>query len=76
MYSFKDKSIVFMDAYEESIIDTKFLDYAMVLQSSRSHYELYNSALFSYREHARYEIYKHKTGARTLEYFNQLFEST
>ena len=74
MYSFKDKSIVFIDPYEESIIDTKFLDYAMVLQSSRSHYELYNSATVSYREHTVMPYINIKQVPEPLEYFNQLFE--
>ena len=76
MYSFKDNSIVFIDPYEESIIDTKFLDYAMVLQSSRSHYELYNSATVSYREHTVMPYINIKRIPEPLEYFNQLFEST
>jgi hypothetical protein len=35
--------IVFVDPYEESIIDSRFLDYSMVLQSSHSLYEHFNS---------------------------------
>ena len=42
LYSFDDKRIVFVDPYEESIIDTKFLDYAQVLQCSNSHYGFIN----------------------------------
>ena len=42
LYSLKDNKIVFVDCYEESIIDTKYLDYAQVLQCSRSHYGYIN----------------------------------
>lgn len=42
LYSFVDDAVVFVDPYEESIIDTKFLDYSMVLQSSNSLYEYFN----------------------------------
>jgi hypothetical protein len=38
MYSFDENRVVFIDPYEESIVDTKYLDYAQVLQCSRSHY--------------------------------------
>jgi len=38
LYSVAENRIVFVDCYEESIIDTKYLDYAQVLQCSRSHY--------------------------------------
>lgn len=38
MYSFDENRVVFVDPYEESIIDTKYLDYAQVLQCSRSYY--------------------------------------
>jgi len=42
MYSFEEDRVVFIDPYEESIIDSKFLDYAQVLQCSRSCYGFYN----------------------------------
>jgi hypothetical protein len=43
MYSFEQDKIVFIDPYEESIIDSRFLDYSMVLQSSNSLYEYINN---------------------------------
>jgi hypothetical protein len=43
LYSFVDDMIVFVDPYEESIIDSRFLDYSMVLQSSHSLYEHFNN---------------------------------
>lgn len=42
MYSFEENRVVFIDPYEESIIDTKYLDYAQVLQCSRSYYGYIN----------------------------------
>jgi hypothetical protein len=42
LYITKEDRIVFIDLYEESIIDSKFLDYSQVLQCSRSHYGFLN----------------------------------
>ena len=42
MYSIAEDRIIFIDLYEESIIDTKYLDYSQVLQCSRSHYGFIN----------------------------------
>ena len=42
LYSFDEDRVVFIDVYEESMIDTRFLDYAQVLQCSRSHYGYIN----------------------------------
>lgn len=50
MYSFVDDMIVFIDPYEESIIDSRFLDYSMVLQSSNSFYEHFNNQQINVEE--------------------------
>lgn len=42
LYSFEEDRVVFIDLYEESMIDSKFLDYAQVLQCSRSYYGYIN----------------------------------
>jgi hypothetical protein len=42
LYSFDENRIVFIDPYEESIVDTRFLDYSQVLQCSSSHYGFIN----------------------------------
>jgi len=42
MYSFEEDKVKFIDLYDESMIDTRFLDYAQVLQCSRSHYGFIN----------------------------------
>jgi hypothetical protein len=42
MYSFEEDRVVFIDVYDESMWNTKYLDYAQVLQCSRSHYGFIN----------------------------------
>ena len=42
MYSFDEDRVVFIDLYDESMWNTKYLDYAQVLQCSRSHYGFIN----------------------------------
>jgi hypothetical protein len=42
MYSMKDDRVMFIDTYEESMWNTKYLDYSQVLQCSRSHYGYIN----------------------------------
>jgi hypothetical protein len=37
--------LVFIDLYEENIIDAAVADYSQILQSSNSHYELWNQSL-------------------------------
>lgn len=47
LYSPEKKRIVFIDLYEEGIIDSKFMDYSQVLQCSNSHYGMHNDATIS-----------------------------
>ena len=42
LYSIKHDRTIFIDLYEESILDSKFLDYSMVLQCSNSYYGYLN----------------------------------
>jgi len=42
MYSFEEDRVVFIDVYDESMWNTKYLDYAQVLQCSRSNYGFIN----------------------------------
>ncbi len=42
LYSFEENRSVFIDLYEESILDSRFLDYSMVLQCSNSYYGYLN----------------------------------
>ena len=42
LYSPKQNRTIFIDLYEESILDSKFLDYSMVLQCSNSYYGYLN----------------------------------
>jgi hypothetical protein len=43
LYQPDEKLITLIDPYEENIIDSKLAEYSQILQSSNSHYELYNS---------------------------------
>lgn len=47
MYSVAEDRIVFIDLYEESIIDSKNLDYAQILQCSHSNYGFINDNVVS-----------------------------
>lgn len=42
MYSEEEDRVIFIDTYDESMWNTKYLDYAQVLQCSRSHYGFIN----------------------------------
>jgi len=46
MYSFEEDRVVFIDLYDESMWNTKYLDYAQVLQCSRSLYGFINDRNF------------------------------
>ncbi len=72
MYSFDENRVVFIDPYEESIIDTKYLDYAQVLQCSRSYYGYINDNSVVVRDN----YVKHDLVIPKNFYtFNQHFES-
>lgn len=43
LYHPDKKLVTLIDPYEENIIDSKLAEYSQLLQSSSSHYELYNS---------------------------------
>jgi len=72
MYSFKENRIVFIDVYEESIIDTKYLDYAQVLQCSRSHYGIINDNRVYIDD---FHLYTEVHDTHNFELFNQHFTS-
>ena len=72
MYSFKENRIVFIDVYEESIIDTKYLDYAQVLQCSRSHYGIINDNRVYIDD---LHLYTEVHDTHNFELFNQHFVS-
>ena len=72
MYSFDEDKVIFIDPYEESIIDSRLLDYSQVLQCSRSHYGFIND---------RFVIVEGSSVSHNLEIpnnlkvFNKIFES-
>ena len=72
LYSFEEDRVVFIDVYDESMIDTRFLDYAQVLQCSRSHYGIINDNKV-YVEDAYLYTEVHDT--RNFDLFNKHFES-
>ena len=43
LYLPSEQRVVFIDPYEENIIDNKYNEYSQILQSCNSHYEIYNS---------------------------------
>ena len=69
LYSEED-GIVFIDLYEEGIVDSKFMDYSQVLQCSSSYYGILNDSVIAVegnvtRFDARFP--------KNLLYFDQLF---
>lgn len=62
--------IVFIDPYEENVIDSVLAEYSQVYQSSNSKYELYNEGTPSINEnHVELSIPRHAG----LDYFNDRF---
>jgi hypothetical protein len=62
----QESKIVFIDPYEENIIDNKYNEYSQILQSCNSHYEIYNS-LTCFEESPRIPY--------GIRYFDKLFKS-
>ena len=72
MYSTKQNQVVFIDVYEESCIDSKYLDYSQVLQCSRSHYGYLNDREISVNGN---EVWHSHTIPEGLKTFNRMFEA-
>ena len=72
MYSVKENRVVFIDVYEESVLDTKYLDYAQVLQCSRSHYGYINDMGVSV---TGTDIINPNPSVKAFDIFNQHFTS-
>ena len=71
MYSFTDDCVKFVDPYEESVIDTRFLDYAQVLQCSRSWYGITNDGEVSVNENV---VNSDIIVPKNFREFNKIFE--
>ena len=72
LYQPSNNKIIFIDPYEENIIDSNLSEYSQILQSSNSLYELYNAAtpiIEGNRVSIEIEI------PNGLKYFNELFTS-
>lgn len=73
MYNPNSKKIKFIDLYEESMIDSKYLDYSMILQCSSSHYGLINDREVFVKD----EIVTHNIPIpESLLLFSQIFENS
>jgi hypothetical protein len=72
LYSFEEDRVVFIDVYDESMIDTRFLDYAQVLQCSRSHYGFINDNIV---EIGGVSVTHRLQIPKNFETFNYHFES-
>lgn len=71
MYSPSQNRIMFIDLYEESIVDSKFLDYSQVLQCSRSLYGYVNDRQVIVEDNS---VSHNLTIPASFREFNQLFE--
>lgn len=79
LYDRNTESIMFIDPYEESIIDSKLLDYSQVLQCSRSLYGHYNGRSFNSYTNSVWPIYDvfyeyENTPPVYFSMFNEMFE--
>jgi len=70
MYNTNTGKITFIDLYEESIVDSKFMDYSQVLQCSNSFYGIYNDNSVHINEN---QVYSNATIPDSLKQFNALF---
>ena len=72
LYHPLEKKIIFIDPYEENIIDSRVAEYSQILQSSNSLYELYNSATPTIEGNTvSLEVF----APMGLQYFNKIFNS-
>lgn len=71
LYSFEENKVIFIDLYEESMMDSKYLDYAQILQCSRSHYGYINDRDITVDKNAAYHTL---TIPNNFIVFNKLFE--
>jgi len=72
LYKPETNQILFIDPYEENIIDSNLADYSQILQSCNSRYELLNGlTIYVEREGISYRA----PPSPGLEHFNKLFQS-
>lgn len=70
LYSPEEDKVVFIDPYEENIIDSALGDYSQVLQSCNAKYEIYNSRKETVINN---KITINTTSYSGLDYFNEIF---
>lgn len=68
LYNPKSKDVIFIDPYEENIIDSPLAEYSQLLQSCNSKYELYNAEKPSIKNN---KISCHTKKYPNLDYFNK-----
>jgi hypothetical protein len=71
LYQPTTNRIIFIDPYEENIIDSRLAEYSQILQSSNSLYELYNTATQRIKGNQVYIDFEIPSG---LKYFNEIFK--
>ena len=72
LYNPDTNQIVFIDLYEEGIVDSQFMDYSQILQCSSSLYGLLNDSVLKVTGNA---TEYHVDVPENLSYFNQLFNN-
>ena len=70
MYSEEEDRIYFIDPYEENIIDNSYNEYSQILQSSNSHYEIYNDSVPRRKDNS---VDSNITVPFGISYFNNKF---
>jgi hypothetical protein len=70
LYSAEKDQIIFIDPYEENVVDSVLAEYSQIYQSSNSKYELYNAIDVEITEN---EVKVNLPTYEGLDYFNQEF---
>lgn len=70
LYSIDENKIIFIDLYEEGVVDSKFADFSQVLQCSNSYYSTYND---SKKIIDKNNVASLEKISEELKYFNQIF---
>lgn len=65
-----DDSVIFIDLYEEGIVDSKFMDYSQVLQCSNSHYGILNDGKLYVNDNV---VFNEEVIPQSLISFNEMF---
>jgi len=72
LYNPNTQTLLFIDLYEENIIDTPLAEYSQLLQSSNSKYELYNDKTPTINKNKVTCNISYNHGLDCLDYFNKI----